>query len=331
MDPDKRAQLIRIATSPDLKNLPAARQADVLNAYLKAPADAAATGTLLEIAHGLTRSGVDDATQAKVLSMATNEAEHPKFTNDLAVLVNDTRFTVMSPDDKSKILNIFGSATPDARKALVSLVQQQGMPPYSHMHDIVTQLDRLQTSNVLPGVTDKSGKTVSKQEVMEDLLTELANPDQNINQSGKGTCTCTSMSFGLAKNKPAEYARLMTDLLTTGKAKLANGDTINPPGDGFTFDGTTRSAGERLLQSALMNYATDGTYMNGPDLSIKNNFQGGLYADQELKVLKGINGKSYDKISGNSFQIVAATVEELKNGKVPILANLSWGKIERAS
>jgi hypothetical protein len=108
---------------------------------------------------------------------------------------------------------------------------------------------------------------------MEDLMKELANPDQNINQSSKGTCTCTSMSFGLAKNRPAEYARLMTDLLTTGKTKLANGDTISPPGDAYAFDGTSRSEGERLLQSSLMNYATGGTYMNSADISVQKNFR----------------------------------------------------------
>jgi hypothetical protein len=84
---------------------------------MKAPADATATGTLQEIIQGLTRPGVDDATQARVLNLAAKEAGHPKFTNDLATLVNDTRFTMLPTEDKGKMLNVFQASSPDGRTA----------------------------------------------------------------------------------------------------------------------------------------------------------------------------------------------------------------------
>ena len=160
-----------------------------------------------------------------------------------------------------------------------------------------------------------NGNVEDKAAAMESLLKELTNPHQNINQHFMATCTCTSMSFDLAAMKPAEYARIVTDLLTTGQSKLANGETIHPPINGFGYDQTNRSAGERLMQSALMNYAKNGQYSNDKS-------DDGLYTDQEVKVLSAITGKQYDVVMDNKEGTLR---NYLDGGRGPVYADFGWG------
>ena len=113
-------------------------------------------------------------------------------------------------------------------------------------------------------MTDTGGQPIDKKQVLSDLVDEVGVPYKFINQNNRGTCAATSISHKLALEQPAEYARLVTDLATTGKSNLANGDTIQVPSpDVFQSDNSTRSDGERLLQSSLMDYAHPGfSYQN---------------------------------------------------------------------
>jgi hypothetical protein len=178
---------------------------------------------------------------------------------------------------------------------------------------LIDELDRFESKNLAPNV-----QPASKKRAMEDLLKEVANPHRYINQGDRGTCTCTSMSFNLALSNPAEYARLVTDLATTGQAKLANGATITPPADAFANDTSRRSVGERLFQSALMNYATGGTYQNAS----KNT---GLELDEQVRALGGLYGKSFTSIPNMAGAGLAATKMAIESGRVPVYARMEWG------
>ena len=131
------------------------------------------------------------------------------------------------------------------------------------------QLNKLATSTLDSKIVDAKGNPVLKAQVLEDLCSELSNPKQNINEGNRKTPSVTGMTRTLAEQNPAEYARIVTELETTGQAKLANGETIRPTTDAWNEDKSGRSVGERLLQSALMDYGRPGGgYQNwnaGPD------------------------------------------------------------------
>src|SRR5437016_2319231 len=82
---------------------------------------------------------------------------------------------------------------------------------------------------------------VTPAQYSEQLPQEVSAPDNFVDQSNRGTCTCTSISHKLAARNPAEYARIATDLALTGQSKLANGAAINVPGPtAWAADSSTR-------------------------------------------------------------------------------------------
>ena len=321
LKPEAREQLIQLLNQSPLKELSPARQSEVLNAFAKSPSDSAYRAKLQEIVQAMAHGHIEEATQARILKMI-GTAGNSRLTSDLVKIVSDPRFAGLGQSFQTKLLNVFESTTPDGREALHSILKKQFNPPYpGATFQILNELDRLAGGNIAAGVTDRTGRTAGKAEVMENLLNELAIPNTHINQDNKGTCTCTSMSYALAKNNPAEYARIATDLLTTGQATLKNGTVIRPPLDGFAFDGSKRSASERLIQSALMNLGMGGFYSNVRDQHLISGI-GGLTDVEEAAVLRALNGKNFSVHSGNLIDRVQA---DLKAGHVPVMVNLRWG------
>jgi hypothetical protein len=321
LKPEAREQLIQLVIQPELKELSVARQNQVLNAYAKAPGDSAYRSRLQDIVRAMSRGNIDEATQSRILNMV-EKSGNTRLTSDLAKLVDDPRFAALGPTFQEKLLNVFESTTPDGREALHAILQKQFNPPqHGPTFQILSELDRLAQGNIAPAVTDQSGGTAGKAQVMENLLNELATPNTHINQDNKGTCTCTSMSYALAKNNPAEYARIATDLLTTGQATLKTGSVVSPPLDGFAFDGSQRSASERLIQSALMNLGMGGNYSNVRDQHVVTGVRGLTYA-QEAIVAVALNGKWF---SVHTEDVLGRVKSDLKEGNVPVLVNLRWG------
>ena len=77
----------------------------------------------------------------------------------------------------------------------------------------------------LPGVT-------VREQLVDDVITELMDPNGQVNQGQASTCAPTGLQALLINTNAAEYARLMKGLLSsTGQVMLANGDTLAiPPG-----------------------------------------------------------------------------------------------------
>ena len=119
------------------------------------------------------------------------------------------------------------------------------------------------------------------------MIEETAHPGR-VNQGNRGTCTMTSVSYLLAKNHPAEYARLAAGMMSpSGTARLANGETLRRVEDSIApDDNKSRSPSERLLQSALMDFA-DGskTYSNRDDRSHANGTR-----DPDLRLVRAAAG-----------------------------------------
>jgi hypothetical protein len=187
------------------------------------------------------------------------------------------------------------------------------------------------------------GNPVKKEVFMEQLLHELSDPDKHINQHNRGTCTVTAMTHQMATNKPAEYARLVIDLAKNGSSRLPNGDKISVPGnDAWIQDNSDRSHGERLLQSSLMQYARpEATYKNSlpPTSGTNGSIDGftdtqksGLKKEQEMRVMSGLNGKTYTRYYGDGDgtsaedkkKMTERIRQDLKEGRGPVLITMQW-------
>ncbi len=362
--PAERKNLSDIATDPNFSKLSRTHQDQTIKAFEKNPADATYTKNLRDITGGTNFQGMDDATKTRVLTLAGNNAANNVYTGDLSKLTNHAEFGKLSTQDKDKALNVFENTTPAGRTALQQVLDRKidGKPAITHKGygqtgSLLDQMNRLSTTPLDARLTTTTGTALDKKQVTEQLLQEVANPDFYINQGNRGTCTVTATTHRLAAQNPAEYARLVTDLSTTGQSKLANGDTITVPGtDSWQQDNGTRSHGERLLQSSLMSYARPGkTYQNWnagtdgirgnaddgfPDPTNPNNRSidgypdrngSGLIPSELERVLTGIHGKKFEayeksyNFQDDSKDRMEKIESQLKSGNKPTHIDISWG------
>ncbi|MDB5096438.1 MAG: hypothetical protein JWM80_859 [Cyanobacteria bacterium RYN_339] len=164
----------------------------------------------------------------------------------------------MLPGDRAKYRELASVVAGDreAHLALQLLVLDGRMD-----HDLVGTLHGM----TAPGALHPS---LPAAEVIGDLVQEIYVPSA-INQQGANTCTATSIQILLARQAPAEYARLVAGLASpSGEVKLANGDTLTREpgsaeaqpllvkvGEREVKSADYRSHPSRLLQDALMEYA----------------------------------------------------------------------------
>ncbi len=177
------------------------------------------------------------------------------------------------------------------------------------------------------------------------LLRELDEPDRAVNQGNRGTCGATVITHDLAAHEPAEYARLVHSLMATGEATLRNGDRIHVPADAFAEDRSDRSTSERLMQSALMQYAhPDSTYHNawadpvrdggGQGGLSRDGYDdrkgGGLATEEVERIAEGVYAKEHTVYDGSSFlfrngtRMISHAKSLLDQGQRPVLAFIKW-------
>lgn len=362
--PAQQKNLSALVNNPSFSQLSRTHQDQAIKTLDKYPASEPFTKNLMDITGSPNFRNMDDASKTRVLNMAAGKASSLMHSTDLKNLVNHAEFGKLSNADKNKALNVFESTTPTGRQALQKLFDRtiDGKPAitlkgYGNTGTTLDQMNRLATTPLDSRLTQQNGAAVDKKKVTEQLLQELSNPDLEVNQGNRGTCTVTSATHALVSKNPAEYARLVTDLSTTGRSKLANGDTINVPSqDAWQQDNGTRSHGERLLQSALMDYARPGKgYQNwnaGPDGTRGTPDDGfvdptnpnnrsmdgypdrsasGLVPDELKRVLSGIHGKKFEVYTGSfNFRddqkdMMEKVKSQLKDGKVPTHIDITWG------
>jgi peptidoglycan hydrolase-like protein with peptidoglycan-binding domain len=325
-DNDKvRGHLNKILADSKFTKMPIDQQEKILKVFdIRKDSDIA--DEMIKIVNSRGWAQMDDAMKTRVLDnlvmragkvIAVTPSGIPvldeAYTNNLAILISDPKikFDQYSKQDKEKALNVFDKLGLFARGPFLNFMRRDingsPAPLKAGPGNTGTALDQL---NNLTNTALDPRITASKEQVMQDLLSELAAPGQEINPGNRHTSIVSKMTRDLAEQNPAEYARLVTELSTKGKATLANGDTITPPADAWQEDFSGRSVGERLLQSALMVYARPGAgYQNwnpGPD-GIRNTKDDGFpngnidgYSpdgDVALKLLEGtrvflgLNGK----------------------------------------
>lgn len=118
---------------------------------------------------------------------------------------------------------------------------------------------------------------IDRAQAMRELMANLAQPGE-IRQNNRGTCAITSIEYIHDKTHPADYARVVTGLLSkNGTTNLANGECIERNASGTLADDSQRTSVDRVYQSSLSGFAS------APEGYIYNNNQTGggahIYSD----------------------------------------------------
>jgi Putative peptidoglycan binding domain len=260
-EPASRTNLKKIATDPNLPGLSKDHQEKLVQIWEKRK-DNDITSELQKMIKSPAWGQMDDKMKTGVLDRLNTNAKDQAYTNNLTLMIDDPRykFDQYTQKEKEKALNVFDNAGLFGRAPLLKFMQKEinGVPAPliqgpGTTSSALDQLDKLASSSLDSRILDSKGKSASKSQVIEDLLLELNDPKKNINAGKGGNQAVADMTRNLAEQNPSEYARLVNELAMTGQAKLADGTVIRPSDDAFREDGSGRSVGERLLQSAFAN------------------------------------------------------------------------------
>lgn len=241
---------------------------------------------------------------------------HPTAHNtnvQLKEVASAPNFQSMTAEQQGQVLDVFKASDTTGRQNLIDLTNRT-MPITTDTvcttgsalldkdkdgNTLLSSLHKLATEPLSPELAQNG---VTRQSLLGSIMDECAHPG-NVNQSNRGTCTVTTMQYMLCEQNPAEYGRIMHGLLTDGSVTLRNGDTLTREADSIAPDtAVSRSASERIFQSAMMEYANGSeNYSNlddrsrGKRLIFFNYDHGGLYDKQAERGLEALFGRDFDR------------------------------------
>lgn len=164
---------------------------------------------------------------------------------------------------------------------------------------------------------------ISTGEILGNLVQELDEPGI-IHQADRGTCAATTVQYYMASNHPAEYARLVSDLVCEGEAQMASGNKLLLDPGSLARDNSTRNHVDRMFQTAAMDRSELGDYNNATDR--RANGSSGLTQDDVTKLMNDVtNGRdgAFQTVKGNSDAIVARIAQSTARGiEVPV--GMKW-------
>jgi hypothetical protein len=174
--------------------------------------------------------------------------------------------------------------------------------------------------DALAGLADQPiAKGLGKSRLLDETVREIAEPSA-IKQEARGTCTVTVVQNLLAKQNPAEYARLVSGLASPdGKVALVNGDTLHRVAGTVKEDGSWRTQSSRLFEAAMMDYAQPGYHYNNAKDATEDGISG-LY-DAELKTaMEGVLGRP---VASREVDMLPAIAKETAAGR-PVAVGMHW-------
>jgi len=274
----------------------------------------------------------------------------------LVNIFGHTVFETEIPDValRGKILKLWLFAGRNSRRRLSQLLDRRVQIGSNLTEPIVMQRD-LQGANTLIDnllalldITphpDLVNVTFPEQ-LVDDVLTEILDPNGQVNQGAAGTCSPTSLQTLMATVRPAEYVRLQLGLLSAaGQATLANGDRVSIPpgifqvaryGGSQTNPFFIRTNAELAFQTAILKYAQGPRFPaydpsapanapNGVNTVFQRTIAGGLFAAETDKALEGLFNVNYTTHyipvgAGTTQATVQAAQPNIRNG---LLSDLS--------
>ncbi|MDY7228555.1 hypothetical protein [Hyalangium rubrum] len=242
-------------------------------------------------------------------------------------------FKDLSADQQKQALEVFDAMDLQGQRALKDLTDRQmSVSTETDCRIGTALLDRDSTGKTLldnlhqmatqkmPDSFKDSG--VTRESLMASICQEAAHPGE-INQHNRGTCTVTSMQYMLNDTNPAEYARIMTGLMSEkGEVTLASGATLSRDADSIAPDSATqRSSSERLFQAAMMQYARGGAEGDYSNLTNKDD---GLNASEQERTLEALFNRDFDNYTGGGADDILAKLKD--RSPTDSYIRMHWGE-----
>ncbi|RKG72830.1 hypothetical protein D7W79_27230 [Corallococcus exercitus] len=213
-------------------------------------------------------------------------------------LVKSPAWKQLGPTERTQLAQVFSEAPGHEGLRSVKVLSQKPerlMDRDATGGTLLSNLARLAKGPLHPGVGESR-----RGELMRGVLQETSRAYQ-VNQSGFGTCTVTSMQYELVRDNPAEYARIVAGLAgPNGRVDMRGGGTLELQADSLPENALLdRSFSEALFQSSLMEFANgaDEYHVQGPhgDESIRpdgTTYQG-QYGDGMVRASSALFGKPF--------------------------------------
>ncbi|MBM3271409.1 MAG: hypothetical protein FJZ01_27550, partial [Candidatus Sericytochromatia bacterium] len=249
------------------------------------------------------------------------------------VAAREAALEVLSPADRAAFDRVAQAVAgnPRAQRALDSLLLVGALEDRAVVggRRLVEILDGMRAQPLAGGIDSAA--------LLAQTLIEMDDPT-SISQMDKNTCGATVVQMTIARDNPAEYARIVAGLASpAGRVTLPSGQTAVRASDWQSRDGG-RSVPSRLIQPAFMNLAaasSGGSYDNARDrvTEADGNRHQGLYNAQEAGLLRAAQGGRVEEYrlpseggSASAEQMVDRISRALEEGR-PAVALIKDSRI----
>lgn len=245
------------------------------------------------------------------------------------------------PGARQKLPTLLDTRFRNAANLEMSILKQPDLKDHELLVDHLLALLQIDPHPDIAGVT-------AAEQLVDDALTEIMDPNGQTNQGTASTCGPTSVQTLLINTNASEYVRLLRGLLgREAKATLANGDLIEvPPGvyQVARYAGTAslpffvRTNAELGFQSAVLRYARGSAWPeydpsappdapNGVNTVFQETMRRGVTAAQLQRALSGLLGRAHSTQQApqptdalrNDF------VQRIQQARDPMLLVVHWG------
>ena len=291
----------------------------------------------------------------------------------LVAIFAHTAFQGADVPTRAKLLNLWLFGGPTVRPRLPELLGRNVVVGSNLTQSAITKTDyrggATLVDNLLslleivphPDVVTSHARNIpfSKEQLLDDVIDEILDPNGQSNQGEADTCTTTSIQTLLVTVNPAEYARLQLGLLSAaGQVVMADGTTVTVPPGIFQIDTRypnaqswaffVRNASELAFQATVLKLGKGNTFPaydptvppNAPT-GINTVFQatvrGGLFQDQMVTALHAVFNAAFATTSitmghgatGASIlsqsSVNDALFSDLPNREQPLVIVMGWG------
>jgi hypothetical protein len=239
------------------------------------------------------------------------------------------------------MLKLWLFAGPTARPRLSELLDRRAVLGSNTTRPIISKVDLRDGHTLAQNLVELLNvaphpdlvNITSKEQLLDDVITEILDPNGQVNQGAAGTCAPTSIQTQMLSVNPSEYARLQTGWLSAaGQATLADGSVADVPAGvlrisayataGVATSGfVMRSYSELAFQSAILKFGQGARFpaLTGTPQNVNAIFQA---------TIKG--GMLYDEIKR---ALDALFIRSFTTHLIPLppdASNASWAAAQRA-
>ena len=273
------------------------------------------------MAPSYTAAAADHDTIGELSSVAQSQVEallaNPKTARAADYAFKSDTFASLPVEQREKFIDVMAKGDEVTVKLMAISCEKAGDLYAERASDGSTMLDNLEQMASASGA----------KQFVNYTLADMIKPDR-IWQGDAPTCTVSTMQYELAKEKPAEYARVMTGLTVVGNAKLAGGGVIQTQvGDALLhsiLSKDQRSPTEAVFQSAAMEFANGADkYDLAARQSTHANEDGttrtykGLYGEQIRDMVGQLFGIDYTTTRIENDEQAAAALATLNKSNTP--------------